>query len=342
MIPTRIRSELPLILASLFIAMVIWLIAKQADYESDTVQAAVKLNDVPPNMKVRADPAKVSLRVQYPKSQTNMIVDKNFSMPINVSEIFPVKPELWDPKLLVLGKDYKVDTGSVRNEIDQSVQVVSVDPGVVTLTAQLQTLTAQVVIVTTGTLPDNLKLTGIQSDPPQLVITGVPETPKASDGTLKTEPVDLSNVHSSGQLLRGVILPEGVSLVGHPVMMASGGHPMVTINIAVVEKPVRQTLTLVPIKLVTFAAGFKAAVDPPTASVVLEGPASALKAISAGDIEFTMAQDIAELPGKVYAVGLEARLKEAVSGEIAKQVKIIEIKPSRISVEFVPVDKQNK
>lgn len=338
MISPRVRSELPLIVASLFIAMVIWLIAKQADYEPAHLQAPLKLNNVPSYVDAEAQPGKVGIMVHYPKTLSNLIVEKNFSVPINIDEIFDMKPEQWDAQNPVKEKEYRLTPADVKIDLDPTVQVISVDPDVVMVRAQLRTVAASVEVRTVGELPGGLMLMGKpQAEPPKILLAGPPEALAklaASNNTVKTEPVDLSAMHTSGQLSRRLVLPD-------PNLFLLGRR-MVTVNVAVTERPVRQTLSGVPISLVTFAPNLKANIDPPTAAVVLEGPASALKAITAGDIEFTAIRELVERPGRVYDVGLVARLKSTVKAELAKQVKIVETKPSRISVEFVPVDKQNK
>ena len=227
----RMRGELPLILASLFIASVIWLIAKQSDYEPDQMEAAVKLENVPPYMNVDANPSKVGVQVQYPKTMSNQISDKHFSVPINVKMIFDTEPDQWTPPNSIKEKEYKLDTGSVKSDLAQAVQVVSVDQDKITLTAQLRTLAADVTVNTVGELPDNLMLVGKpQPDPAQLQFYGPREELEklaASGKIIKTEPVDLAILHASGQLSRRVILPKGLKLLG---------RQMVTINIAVAEK----------------------------------------------------------------------------------------------------------
>lgn len=344
MAPPRIRSELPLILASMFIAAVIWLIAKQSDYEPDRLQAAVVLNNVPATMIVEA-PNKIGILVQYPKRFSNMIIERNFSVPINIEALFGPKPEeQWDPRTPVLEKEYQLRPSNVKCNLDSTIQVVSVDPEAIMLKARLRTQWAKVEVATTGKLPDDLVLLGIEPEPNKLQFSGSAEALEklsAVNNSVKTMPIDLTKLKASGQVMPRIVLPDpGLRLLGQ---RNPGVGPTVIVNVAVAERPKRQVISGVPITLVTFAPNVKAKIDPPTASVVVEGPESALKSISAGDIEFSAVRDLVdERPGRVYDVGLVARLKTSVPGEIAKQIKIVESRPSRISVEFEPVDKQNK
>ena len=93
---SKTRREIPLILASLLTASIIWLIAKQADLGLDRLSATVALLSVPDSMIVEA-PAKVAIKVQYPKELSNQVVEKNFSVPINVEDLFEMDPQQWNP-----------------------------------------------------------------------------------------------------------------------------------------------------------------------------------------------------------------------------------------------------
>lgn len=344
MAPPKMRSEFPLILASVFIAAVIWLIAKQADYEPDRLQAAVVLNNIPATMTVEA-PNKLAILVQYPKRFSNMIVERNFSVPINIEAIFGLKPEeQWDPRTPVVEKEYQLRPSNVKsNNLDSTIQVVSVDPESITLKARLRTQWAKVEVDHTGKLPDDLLLLGTEPEPSKLQFAGSVEALAklaAANNTVKTTPIDLSKLHASGQLMPHIVLPDpALKLLGQ---RNPSTVPTVIVNVAVSERPRRQVITGVPITLVTFAPNIKAKIDPPTASVVVEGPESALKSIGAADIEFSPVRELDERPGRVSEVGLVARLKTSVPGEIAKQIKIVEIRPSQIAIEFVSLDKQNK
>lgn len=345
MVSPKLRTEAPLILASLFIAGVIWLIAKQADYEPDRLQAPLKLENKPESLIVEAfnkngEPQpKVGILVQYPKRLSNMIIERNFSVPINLEAIFGKTPEDdWDFHTPFKEVEYQLRPSNVKCDLDPTIQVVSVDPESIVLRARLLTQAAKVVTPTTGQLPPNLMLVGIQPEPAQVLFTGSPEALAKltnANGTVKTEPIDLSAVRPPGtQYTRMLVKPDAELKILGP--------KRVTVNVAVAEKPVPQTIANVPITLVTFSPNLKAVTEPQAASVVVEGPASALRSLSANDIEFSTVRELEERPGKVYDVGLEARLKTTVPGEVAKQIKIVEIKPSRISVEFTPVDTQNK
>jgi hypothetical protein len=134
-----------------------------------------------------------------------------------------------------------------------------------------------------------------------------------------------------------VRLPEGAILLGR-----AETDRRVAVNIGLSERPERLTLRAVPVSIVAFSAILKPRFSPAGVDVVLEGPGSAVRSIGPSDIAFAPARELNELPGHAAEVGLEARLKNTVSAETARLVRIVELRPSRITVEFVPVDAQNR
>lgn len=337
---SRLSSDIPLVLASLFISFVIWLIAKQTDQEADWVTAAVQVKNVPDNMLVETDPPRVSLNVQYPPNLGNRIVEMNFYVPIDVREVFDPQQAKWEPPTATHKETYRLRTTDVKTvNLPQSVQAIGVSPAAIEIRARLRTQAAAVKVQTTGTLAANLMLTAPpRPDPAEVLLTGSADAlarVAAGNNAVLTEPVDLSALRTSGQVFPRLRLPEGVSLLARR-------DDRITVNLGLTERPVRQTLAAVPITLVTFNETLATRTEPASATVVMEGPASALRAIAATDIAFAPTKELAEQPGRVFEVGVEARLKNTVAAEVAQQVRIVEVRPARISVEFIPVDKQNK
>lgn len=337
----RLRSELPLILASVFIAFVIWLIAKQTDMDADWLTAPVVLQNVPSYMMVEALPTKVSINVQYPKELNNKIVEKNFSIPIDVSEVFDEMPGQWDQPTAAKEVPFTLRPMNVKSSsLPPTVQAVGLSPREVRLKARLRTLLVNVKVETTGTLPANLTFTAPpRPEPSQLLVTGSPDALAklaSQNNNIATEPVDLSTLKGSSQVFPRVRLPDS------QLILLSRHDDRVTVNIGLSERPVRLTISQVPVSIATFSENLKAKINPPTVDVILEGPSSALKNITAGDLVFTPTKELVEQTGHVSEVGLEGRLKNTVPAPIAQQISVVEVHPSRISVEFVPLDKQNK
>jgi YbbR domain-containing protein len=320
--------------ASLFIAFVIWLIAKQSDMDTSWVLANLTLQNVPANIVIDANPREVQLNVQYPREMSNRVVGKTFEIPINAAELFPGDPTQWSapsqPKIV----DYNIQRSDIRKKLlTQMSQIITIDPPTVKLTGRLLSRVVPIEVRTTNTLPNNLVLTGaLRTDPPQVAITG-PRENLDNISKLYTTIIDLAQITGSMQAFPRLILPPGVRLLGSDDLQ-------LTVDIGVSERIVEQTIVGVPITYLAFS-GLTARVTPTTADVIVEGPASAVATISPDDISFTPARDLPEVAGKSYEVGIEARLKASVPADTASQITIRECRPPRIAVEFITPAQQN-
>jgi hypothetical protein len=320
--------------ASVFIAFVIWLIAKQGDLETSWVLASVSVQNIPPNILVEASPREVYLNLQYPRELRNRVGSRSFGIPINAGELFPEDPQQWPGPSQPRSINYALSRSEIRKQMPtQIAQIIAIDPPSVVLTGKLITKVAPVEIRTTNSLSANLMLSGpLRAEPAQVTITGPPALLEHVK-TVTTTAIDLSQVSGSMQSFPQLVLPEGVRLVGKP-------NAPLTVDIGVSERATHQVITDVPISLLSFY-GLIARVSPATPKVVVEGPASVVANLSAADIGFTPSRDLPEVPGKIYEVGIEARLKASVPPEVASQITIRESQPSRIKVEFIAPAQQN-
>jgi YbbR domain-containing protein len=226
----------------------------------------------------------------------------------------------------------------VRRNLDQSVRIVSIDPGSIALKAQFRMQQVQVAVKTAGQLKPHLQMTAPpQPDPAVLMVTGSPEaleTLAERDWRVDTEPVDLSRLQGSGQLFRQVILPPGVTLLDRE-------DAMITINIGLNELNIKLRLEPVPVTVLAWDKNLQATITPPEAAIIIEGPPSALDQLRLEDFVIMPTKELKEISGKPQEVGVEARLKEGVNPDLARQVRILECQPPRIAVEFVPIDGHN-
>lgn len=340
MLTPRIRIEISLICASLFIAFVIWLIAKQGELDSERILAAIKIESLASNLKVEdLSLREIPVIVQFPVKESNRIVSKNFTVPIDLSALVSSDPQDWTSPEDFQELTYKIEPSMVRTDagLPHTIQVVAVtDPQEVTLKVRLLTQYAKIDVVTTGSLPGYLELVGPpRPEPDGVALTGSPEALEKIYGkAIKTSPVDLSIVSGSMQVFPQLELPEGLELVGRE-------SDRITVDIGVNERAVEQTLEGVPVSLLTFTENLTLVFEPETVDVTLQGPRSALEAITAEDLAFSPTLPLQETPGTRQQVGLEVRLKDNVPAKIALKTKVMEIRPPRITVEFVPILQEN-
>ncbi len=329
---SRARSEFVLIGMALFIAFVIWLIAKQGELEIDRLEIPVQLENEGQIMNVRISPQFVRIAVQYPVDLRNSIVPSNFSLRINVREVFREDPATWKtPEQLDV--EYSLSEDMVRRpSLSQRVQVIDIEPDRVTLDAELVTRRVRVVPHTVGELPPTLRLVGeIRATPPELLVTGTTDGFNAlalQQNQILTEPIDLRKITQSNQIFANLVIPEGVKILQRE-------EERVAIDIAVEEVSEQRTLNDVAINVPIAAENIAARVRPPTANVVVEGPPSALNRLTQEDILLSPQRGLEERVGNVQKVGLEARFRQSVPPDVIQRVKIIETRPTSIEVEFV-------
>lgn len=332
--PPRLRRELLLISVSLFSAFVLWLIAKQGEMDTDWLDIAVEIENVPEYLTVRAQPGDVALNVQYPVSLSSRVIPRNFAIRIDPTTVFELDPTRWSNPREARKVTYRLDPGRVqRRGLPRTIHVTGFEPPEVELEARLRTLELRVrVEYDPAELPDNLVLTGPpQPDPPTILVTGPRELLNrltTVDGAITTASIRLAGMEGSKQLYPKVNLPEGAILL-------DPATPRIAVDVGIDEREVERRLDEVPIEILVFTEGLYPSVTPPTAEIVLEGPASALSEIGRDDIEFATTRALDERPGRPQEVGIQARLNESVAPGVAARVHILECIPPTVRVEFV-------
>ncbi|MCL5271394.1 MAG: hypothetical protein M1457_12775, partial [bacterium] len=255
----RLRSESPLIMASLFIAFVIWLIAKQGNLDTDWIEVPIRLENVPVNVEVKTISA-AQVKFQFPQDLSNRIVTRNFEVVVNAGDIYSGDPANWKPTALTRDVEYTLARENVRARGDQfkGIEVLRIDPQKLTLTGTLLTRTLAIDVKTTGASPANLVFTAPpRPDPPNLLVTGSPEALRRlseNGDTIRTRPVDLSTLHGSDQKFPELVMPPGVIPVDKTELNR------VTVDIGLSELDVTKTFYQVPISLLVFSSSLTARV----------------------------------------------------------------------------------
>ena len=93
----RLRIHLILGLISLFLAFILWLIAKQGVLSEDWMTVNLELQDnIPPNMTVNTniDLNQVEINVQFSLDNRQRVVSKNFAVRIDAMDLFLKTPRI--------------------------------------------------------------------------------------------------------------------------------------------------------------------------------------------------------------------------------------------------------
>ncbi len=331
---TTLREHLQLILPALFIALVIWIIARQQELETTWVTGVgVVVTQVPPYMDVSRSPDEVRIRVRYPSELHNWVVARNFSLQVDARGLFITETERLNDQLVLQRADYQVEPRLVeRLGLPHSIHVIDVEPSQVQLTAALRTLVVQVDIVTTGSLPRHLELIAPpQAQPSEVQVTGsvAALAQLAETKRLPTRPVNLGAVSGSGQVFPTLELPPEVYLV-------NPAQRTVTVDIGVVEQRERRVYEQVPVTVLALPGELTALIDPPAVDVEVEGPASSLNQLQSEDLEIYPVRDPVPEPGPPQSIGVEAHLKPSAPAQLRGQVRVLRVIPNLVNFEFVP------
>lgn len=321
----RLREELSLILPAIFIAVVVWAIAKQQKLETNWLTGiTVALGNVPPNMDVAQIPSDVRIQVRYPSELHNSAIARNFSFTIDASRIFRTDADQAQTQKI----NYQLSPRDIeRRNVPDIIQVVEVQPSKILLTADLRVTTATVEAMTTGQLPRNLELTDkLQSRPDQVLVTGSVDALQQlaeHNNRIKTTPIDLSQLQSSCEVYPKLELPKGIQLVGRA--------NQVTVAVGLAERMVRRVYKAVPVMVPVFSDTVQARLKPQTVDVEVEGPGTDLRQLTNQDFDVYPPRNPAEVVNQVQHIGIEAHLKNPGNSP----VRVVRCVPNTIDVEFI-------
>ncbi len=274
----RLREELSLILPALFIAVVVWAIAKQQKLETNWLNdIRVTLGNIPANMDVKQVPTDVRIQVRYPAELHNSAIARNFGFTIDAARVFRTDADQAQPQKIT----YQLAPRDIdRHNVPDSIQVVEVQRPKILLTATLRTSTATVEVISTGQLPRNLELTDkLQARPPEVLVTA-PSTPCRSSANTTTGSRPRHRPFAAPGQLRG--LPETRS-AGRIQLV--GRANQVTVAVGLTERTVRRTYKAVPVMVPVFSDTVQARLRPQTVEVEVEGPDTDLRQLSNQDFD---------------------------------------------------------
>ena len=183
-------------LFSFLLALVIWLtlIPEEKIFSEKTLTVPLELHNIPSGMEiVEKPPSVVDVKIRAAKSLIGQVTSAN------VHAVLDLKRARIDVQ------DYTLSENMIS--IPQGAEVKEVFPSQVRLKLER---TAEVLLdvepVTTGQLPEGVKLIKIEAIPPQVRVRG-PESKVKDDYKVKTTPIDISALTQSDEKEANLILP---------------------------------------------------------------------------------------------------------------------------------------
>jgi len=337
----KLTSEIVLFITSFFIAMIIWIVAKQNDFENQTISAHVTAVDVPENIEIQITPPNVNLSVQYPKTYAHLIIPDAFIVELKgIDENFAGIDSF---KLTPINISLR---NVVMRNLPDSVRPTALAQDFVNINARLLTEKACIVVQKTGTPAQGYRLIvdPLPVQPAEVLLTGSPKNlAKAKKKgeefiTLQTAMVSIEGKNDNYFETVNVPLPEGLKFVQEDRMRIQVLNKLgVQVHIVIGEKEMKKTFADVPIVIKTFSKNLKAQYSPLKASVTVEAPKSMLQGLSADSFIFIPRQPLEETPDYTADIAIDARFSDNIPRAVREKVSIVSWKPEVIRIKIIPV-----
>jgi YbbR domain-containing protein len=327
---TRVSSEFKLVLASLFIAFIIWLIAKQGDVDQETLVVRVSPINEPKYCDVEIMTDEAAIVVQFPKAQKYQISPANFKILVDLSHIDIGIDSYKETTIPIAASDVQ------RSDLPDTIKVVDVvDPRRIIVSAKYHSEVASVLPATSGSPAPGYRLAKpVTTNPEQVLVTGdagrLEELKQLGGGHIEipTEPVVLDGMKENFLTQVKLLMPHGIRLIDER-------NSRLQANVVIEEERIQRDFADVPIDIKTFSKNLVARYQPKTTTVTVEAPLSFLDKINAESFVFNPKQPLEESAGYSANVAIEAKFSDTVSPEVKENATIIGTKPDVISIQFV-------
>jgi len=170
-------------------------------------------------------------------------------------------------------------------------------------------------VVVRGQVASGYRLTNISVFPPVLTVySREPSQVNDLPGYVETEPLNLDGSSQDTETRLGLVLPEGVLVVGEQTVQ-------VQVGIAAIEGSL--SLNNMQVEIIGLRSGLDVQISPQTVDVILAGPLPLLDKLSAGDVKIFV--DLTGLNAGTHQLTLQAEI-------VINDVKIQSINPTTIEV----------
>lgn len=346
-----VSSDVFMVIASLLMAFVVWLIAKEAELDQVSLEVPIRVVEIP-SENLRASIYRetflpistVQVSLSVPKTLVSQLLPEQLALEMTWSSI-TANPDDWksttelqkevslEPSMVILSEFLSED---LKDRIRNSINILSVEPRVVTVRGRYITRAARLNVNTRGLLAKGYELTGPPTqkmDPPRILqVTasdarfmqlGVAEMGEPLE--LRTQPVSIAGRNESFTTITQVILPEDVE-------MSPGLSKRIQVEIQIRELQITKKIPNVEVVILPSSANLLADIVPKRVTVSLSGPQSVVKEIVASDLVAQPVTAPKELVGEEQTVTLQVLFSSAAISKITPEVKIDLIEPQGVKV----------
>lgn len=370
---SKVISEVVLVLASFLIAIAIWIVAKQNDFEKKVVAVPVEFVNVPDYLILETEPETVNVTFQYPKALGQHVLPESFSIQRSgINESYAGLEDFREEPIY-----FNISNIEPKPDIPREIRPVSMNPNYVTLKAMVRTVPAWIRFRKEGEPAEGYHLLTkhTQITPHRVLLAGSEEAinkmPKVSEEiknlsemeqwhktleSINTDdenskfqisgnavlidipPVDIEGRKENFMLENiEVPLPDDIKYVN------TGRTPFqiqdklkVDVHVVIGEKKKTRTISGVPIIIRTFSKQLKPVYSPTTAKIKVEAPVSMIDQLGRESFVFLPRQPLEETAGYSATVAIDAKFSDAAPQNIREKAAIVSFEPQVIQIEIVP------
>ena len=335
----KITSDIILFIVSLFIALAVWLVARQSDFENQILSARVAPEGTPDTMEIKMDPPTINVSIQYPKTYDYLIHPEAFTIVLKGirENLAGTGDFMYTPFNITL-------RNVAMHDLPSTVRPTALSQDLVTVGARLYTRQARIIAARTGKPADGYRLIQdpIRVEPELVVVTGStsilypPGSSPQAPLILETEPVPMEGRKESSFVIVNVPLPKGIKYVKDDKLHVQVQENLsVRVHIVIGEEERQKTITDVPIVIKAFSENLTPVYSPGIASVTVEAPLSMLKDITRESFMFIPRLPLEERAGYKADIALDAKFSDKIPPSIRDKASIISYTPDVIHIEIV-------
>lgn len=333
----NLTSNWSLAFASIVIAGIIWLIAKQGQITDKDLIVPISFN-APENVEYEISPKLAIVSIVCPISQAQSISNTSCIVQINPADL----GDLAKWRTIEFKEYVRLDKSMIvpNEKMADSIQIRGVRPfneDTVTIAGRLLTTEAKVVARTRGTPAKGYCLGNLAVEPQTLTLTGAPDALErlGEEPVVLTAPIDIAGRKQTLEERVEFELPENIAVVA----ASPDSQKRVSVIVAIEELRGETRIEGVRIVIQPFSVGVVPKYKPQTTTVTVDGPLSLIADLKPEDFTITLKEPVEEEPGPERNIGLDCQFHKAVVPKIRENVRILGIDPKSVSVRMEAVEK---
>jgi YbbR domain-containing protein len=334
----KATSEIVLLVGSFFIAIAVWLVAKQNDFDNQLISAKIMTEGASENMIIEIDPPNVNVSIQYPKTLEYLIRPEAFFIELKgINENLAGAEDFnYTPFNITL-------RNVVTHNLPPTIRPTALGQDMVTLGAKLHTGKAKISVKQTGKPAEGYRL--IQNpprvDPGEILITGSPKdldlamNPENKIILLETEPLNIEGRMESSFETLIVKLPNGLRYVKEDKLRVQIQDTLtVRVHVVIGEEERKKTITDIPIVIKTLSENLNLVYSPTFGDVAVEAPISMLEELNSSSFMFIPRQPLEEREGYEADIAVDAKFTDKIPPRIRDKAVISSFDPKAIHIKI--------